>query len=93
MAKTFVLLMLVLVLSACAPMAATSPTTPTPVTTPPPVQATPTPSTPTIPAQGSPLVSLPPVTAVVNQVKPAVVAIFTQAQQTEGAGSGFVFRT
>ena len=90
MAKTLALLMLVLVLGACvAPTVAAAPTTPTPVSTPPAVPATPTPSTP---APGSLLVSLPSLSGVVDQVKPAVVAIFTQAQQTEGAGSGFVFR-
>jgi len=92
MAKTLALVMLVLVLSACAPTVASAPTTPSvapPVSTPAAVPATPPPSTP---AQGSLLVSLPSLAGVVDQVKPAVVAIFTQAQQTEGAGSGFVFR-
>ena len=44
------------------------------------------------PSASSSLVSLPSLAGVVNQVKPAVVAIFTEVRQAEGAGSGFIFR-
>ncbi len=95
MARYFALLMLVVMLGACAaPTAAPSaPATPSlaPPASTPASLATPALSTPA-PAGVSSPVALPSLAGVVNQVKPAVVAIFTEVQQAEGAGSGFIFR-
>ncbi len=98
MARYLALLMLVVMLGACAaPTAAPSaPATPSLATPPPstPGPAAPLPVTaPPPPPASSSLVSLPSLAGVVNQVKPAVVAIFTEVQQAEGAGSGFIFRS
>ncbi|MBU2009653.1 MAG: trypsin-like peptidase domain-containing protein [Chloroflexi bacterium] len=97
MARYLVLLMLVVMLGACAvPTAAPSaPATPSlatpPPSTPGPAAPLPVTASPPPPANSS-LVSLPSLAGVVNQVKPAVVAILTEVQQAEGAGSGFIFR-
>ncbi len=95
MVKSLAFLMLVLMLGACAaptaaPSATITPSLAPPASTPASL-ATPALSTPA-PAGVSSPVALPSLAGVVNQVKPAVVAIFTQAQQAEGAGSGFIFR-
>ena len=98
MTRYLALLMLVVMLGACAaPTAAPSaPATPSlanpPPSTPGPVAPLPVTGSPPPPASSS-LVSLPSLAGVVNQVKPAVVAIFTEVQQAEGAGSGFIFRS
>jgi len=100
MARYLALLMLVTMLGACAvPTAAPSaPATPSlaapPPSTPGPgtlVSLPPATASPPPPASSS-LVSLPSLAGVVNQVKPAVVAILSEVQRAEGAGSGFIFR-
>ena len=97
MARYLALLMLVVMLGACAvpTTAPSAPATPSlatpPPSTPGPAAPLPVTASPPPPASSS-LVSLPSLAGVVNQVKPAVVAIFTEVQQAEGAGSGFIFR-